>query len=79
MPPGAIKNQLERLIEELSEASSTLEVIQRHYHEAKDWPRYGMYLQFQHKIGEVIVGLDKQRNTHTDLDYLKAANRASQG
>jgi hypothetical protein len=60
MPPGAIKNQIERLIEELSEASSTLEVIQRHYHEVKDWGHYGLYLQFQHKLGEVLMGLDKQ-------------------
>jgi len=61
MPPAAIKNQLEQLIKELSEASGTLYVLQRHYFEAQDWPYYGMYLQFQHKIGEVLVGLDKKR------------------
>jgi hypothetical protein len=49
------------VIEELSEATRTLEVIQHHYREVKDWGRFGLYLQFEHKFGEVLMGLDKQR------------------
>jgi hypothetical protein len=62
MPPEAIKSQLARVIEELSDAVATLGVIGRHYQEARDWQRCGLYLQFQHKLGEVLIGLDRKRH-----------------
>jgi len=66
MPPEMIKKQLSRVIEELSDAAMTLGVIGKHYQEAKDWQRFGLYLQFQHKLGEVLVGLDRKRHEPRD-------------
>jgi hypothetical protein len=60
MPPDAIKEHLVRVAEELSDALATMAVIQSQYQRQKDWMRSGAYLQFQHKLGEVLMGLDKQ-------------------
>ena len=60
MPPDAIKAHLVRITEQLSDALATMAVIQSAYQRQKDWQRSGAYLQFQHKLGEVLMGLDKQ-------------------